>query len=100
MSSIGTEYKIKIGMQPMGEIHLADCEFFAVFYVNSAKSQRVEKADMIKVDDDNYIALVDSTLTGAGELKARVTVDLPDADFDDGARTEVVVVNTGITIEK
>lgn len=100
MSSIGTEYKINIGMQAIGDIHLSDCELTAIFYVNTVKTQVIQKEEMVVVDDDNYIALVDSSLTGAGELKARITVEIPDADFDDGKRTEVVVVNTGIIVEK
>lgn len=100
MSSIGTEYKINIKMDAVGDIHLSACDFFAIFYVNSTKMQQIQKEDMVEVDDDNYIALVDSTLTGAGALKARITVEIPDADFDDGKRTEVVVINTGIVIDK
>lgn len=100
MSNVGTEYKINIGMKPMGEIHLSDCNFSATFYVNSSKQLEIDKDSMIKVDDDNYIARVDSTKTGAGDLKAKVTVHLPDADFDDGFRTEVVTIPTGITIDR
>lgn len=100
MSSIGTEYKINVRMAPMGEIHLADCDFEAKFYTGSMHNQIIKKEDMIEVDADNFLAMVDSTLTGQGELKMRITVHLPDADFDDGVRTEVKVVDTGIVVEK
>lgn len=100
MSSLGTEYKINVGMSPMGDIHLSNCDFEAKFYTGSMLSHIIKKEDMIQVDDDNFLALVDSTLTGQGELKMRMTIHLPDADFDDGVRTEVTVVNTGIVIEK
>ena len=100
MSSIGTEYKINIKMEPMGEIHLANCDFEAKFYTGPAMSQSISKAEMVYVDDDDYIALVDSSKTGQGALMMRLTVELPDADFDDGRRTEVQVLNTGIVVEK
>lgn len=100
MSSVGTEYKINICMQPMGEIHLEDCEFTATFYVTATKSCVVEKVDMVAVDADNYIALVDSSLTGAGALKAKIAIDLPDGDFVDATRREVVTLDTQIIVEK
>ena len=98
MSSVGTEYKVNIPMEPMGEIHLADCDVEAKFHTGTARSHIVTKTDMIRVDDDNYIALVDSNKTGPGELKVRLTIALPDADFDDGKRTEVQNVETGIVV--
>ena len=53
---------------------------------------------MVKADDDNYVALVDSSKLGTGTIRCRVTAHIPDADFDDGIRTEIEEVNTGITI--
>lgn len=100
MSSIGTEYKINIKMEPLGEVHLTDCDFNARFYVGPTLYQVITKDDMIYVDDDNYLALVDSSQTGKGNLMARLTVEIPDADFGDGRRTEVQVLNTGIFIDK
>lgn len=100
MANVGTEFKVNIGMQPIGETHLSGCDFNVVFYTNGLKEHTVEKAEMIKVDDDNYLALVDSKKTGSGELRARVFVYLPDADFEDGFRTEVVDLSTGIVISK
>lgn len=100
MSSVGTEYKINVKMEPMGEIHLANCEFEAQFYTSPLKGQIIPKSKMIEVDSDKYLALVDSKETGPGELMMRISIDLPDADFNDGARTEVHVINTGIRIDK
>ena len=60
----------------------------------------INKADAIRVDEDNYIVCVDTNLTGAGELKCKVTAQIPDPDFEDLFRTEIVAVDTGINIVK
>ena len=55
---------------------------------------------MIYVDDDNYMACIDSSKLGVGEIKVRITAQVPDKDFDDGYRQEVVTATTGIIISK
>lgn len=99
MSSVGTEYKIKIAMEPIKDVHLADCIFECVFYVKAQPTVIVKKEEMIQVDEDNFIAMVDSSTLGMGKLMVKVKVELPDADFPDLYRTEIVNLSTGITIE-
>jgi hypothetical protein len=55
---------------------------------------------MIRVDSNNYIVLVDTNEVGAGDLKCKVTAYIPDGDFPDELRTEVVNIDTGINIIK
>lgn len=55
---------------------------------------------MVKVDDDNYVACVDSTKLGVGKIMCRVTAYIPDADFEDGLRTEIETVDTNVTITR
>lgn len=55
---------------------------------------------MIKADDDNYVACVDSTKLGIGKIMCRVTAYIPDADFEDGLRKEVETVETNVTITR
>jgi hypothetical protein len=53
------------------------------------------------VDNDNYIALInseDSYIIGKGRLTMEVTAYIPDADFNDNIRTEKAIVWTGVTI--
>lgn len=95
---IGTELKINLSLGNIGETHMEDMDFFAEFFVYSSRARKIEKADMIQVDADNYIALVDSTSLGTGNVRVRVTAYVPDTDFDDGLRTEIVTADTGITL--
>lgn len=113
MSIIGTELKINVNVEPIGNVHLADCDFECLFYIKGqvptasgvastkrgTKSVLVRKEEMLRVDDDNYVALVDSSLLGVGNVMMTIKVYVPDTDFDDGFRTEVDSVWTGVTIK-
>lgn len=63
-----------------------------------------------KIDPNSFILLINTDSIGTGEVKCKVTAYLPDTDFKmednvvndltNSYRTEVTIVNTGITIEK
>ena len=97
---IGTEVKLNIHIEPIGDITMDDYDFEVEIYCLPNKSIKATKTDMIKVDSNNYIVLVDTTKVGAGGLKCKVIAKLPDGDFPDNTRTEVVYINTGINIIK
>ena len=111
---LGTELKLRVGIEPMGGLHMEDYNFDIEAYCNdksvvkaSKRKDPQTKEDVltnlvaIDGDEDNYIALIDTSVIGVGKLKCRVVAYIPDTDFtDDGVRTEVVVMDTGITIVK
>lgn len=98
MSSLGTELKINVHLDRLDGYRMSDIDFTCDFYVYTNRRVTVAKEQMIKADDDDYVALVDSSKLGTGTIKCRVTTYIPDADFVDGIRTEIEEVNTGITI--
>ena len=53
---------------------------------------------MIRVDENNYIAVIDSTKIGRGIIKMKLTVEIPDGDIPGGLRKEVYTHDTGIRI--
>ena len=53
---------------------------------------------MIRIDEDNYVAVIDSSLIGRGEIRVQTTVLIPDTDCDGGIRTEIYTEQTGIKI--
>lgn len=97
---IGTELKLNINIKPIGSITMDDYDFYVEIYCHTKKVIVIQKKDAIRVDENNYIVLVNSSEIGAGEVKCKVTAYIPDGDFNDGLRTEVVEVITGITIIK
>lgn len=95
MSAI-SEYKYSIGFPPIDGIHLEDCDFEVKTYVYANKFVTFKKGDethIKKIDADHYKVIVDkenSLKIGRGKVLAELTVHIPDGDFQDGYRTEVV----------
>ena len=97
---LGTELKLNINIEPIGEITMDDYDFEVDIYCSLKRVQTITKREAIRVDSDNYILCVDSSLLGHGELKAKVTAFIPDTDFEDNYRTEVVYITTIYSIIK
>lgn len=96
--SLGTELKLVVCAELGNGLHLSDVDFTARFYSSFGKSITIDKKDMKKLDDDNYIAVVDSKKVGTGEYWMKLTAQIPDMDCEDGYRTEVVTVPTGVKL--
>jgi hypothetical protein len=77
-----------------------DYDFEVEVYCSPKRPVMATKAEMIRVDSDNYIVLVDTNIVGAGSLKCKVTAYIPDSDFPDGLRTEVAMSDVGVNILK
>lgn len=86
MSGFGTQFVINVNMTPMDGVHMADVDFKAKFYVYQNKVLELDKADMVKVDEDNYLAFVDSAKVGKGQIKYRLFVNVPDEYWEGGHR--------------
>jgi hypothetical protein len=97
---LGTELKLNINIEPIGAVTMEDYDFEVEVYCSAKKVIVIPKSEAIKVDSNNYIVLVDTNVVGAGELKCKITAHIPDGDFADRGRTEVVVCTTNITITK
>jgi hypothetical protein len=101
-----TELKLRVGIEPMGGLHMSQYDFDIEAYCNkksvvtaSKKGDVLTNLVAIDGDEDSYIALIDTSVTGVGKLKCRVVAYIPDTDFiDDGVRTEVAVYDPDITI--
>lgn len=96
---IGTEIKLNINIQPIRDITMDNYDFnLEVSSPYSANPVIVEKKDMVRVDENNYIAIIDTSLLGKGEIKSVLTAYVPDSDMPDGKRTEVISQQTGILL--
>lgn len=99
-SFIGTELKLNLNIAPIDGMTMDEYEFEADVYCSKKNVLSIPKSAMIRVDESNYIMKVDTALLGAGEVKCIVRAEIPDADFEDLMRTEVVGLNTEIQIVK
>ncbi len=77
---------------------MEDMEFSCTFYTYPSLTVSFTKEEMIRVDADNYIAIVDTEKIGAGAIMCRIDAHIRDGDCPDGWRREVITAPTGITV--
>lgn len=97
---LGSEIKLNLNIEPVGGYTMDDYDFVAEVYCKAKKSVVVEKKQAIRIDANNYFLPVDTQELGRGYIKCKVTAQIPDKDFADGFRTEVVFIETNIEIIK
>lgn len=95
----GTEVKFNLNIEPIGDVHMSSYDFMVTAYC-AGTSQKVviQKSDCVKVDDDNYTLPVDTSALGTGQLMLDVRAYIPDTDFPDSTRTEIVRLETDIEV--
>ena len=96
---LSSELKLNIHIDPIGDITMDNYDFSVSLYCSTRKIITFNKSELKRVDSDNYIVAFDTQDIGTGELKCDIIAYIPDGDFDDGIRIEVVKSNTGITIK-
>lgn len=103
---LGTEIKLKIEMEPIGDINMSDCDFTLEAYSGNNKNKIILKKQgeykdkaIISSGENAYIFLIDSSQLGVGNLKCKLTLKVQDGDFNDYWRTEVSILNPNILIK-
>lgn len=97
---LGGQYKLNVYVEPMGDVTLDNYDWSVELFVTPGKKQIVKKVEAIRVDANNYVVRHDTTLVGAGDLQVRVVADVPDGDFPNNVRREVLVMDTVYEIVK
>lgn len=98
---LGTDFKVNVHMDNIDGYSMDDVDFTCVFYAKTGKRVVLPKDEMVPIRDSNYVSYVAplrSKDLGIGVLKIVYEADIPDNDFDDGLRHEVVPITTGIKI--
>lgn len=94
----GTTLKINVSIDDIAGYTMDDYDFVAEFYCLPNRKLRLEKSALIRTDENNYSAVVDTKNLGVGAIKCKIIALIPDADCDGGVRTEVCVMDTQLTI--
>lgn len=106
---LGTELKLNLHIEPIivprgtrrDTLHMNDYDFTVWVYASSIKKAIVIPKRLCKrVDNDNWIIRVDTAALGTGVVTCKVEAQIPDLDFKDELRTEVVQINTGLIIAR
>ena len=101
VTNTGTIEKYDIILTLPNNITMEAADFAAKFFYRAPRACTVKKADMIKLSENCYRAIVDTSLTGAGEcMKCEITAVFDDSDVAGGKRTVVKTFNVGEKIEK
>lgn len=87
----GTEYTYALNITAPG-FSMIENDFKVVLKCGN-KSITLEKRDLVRDQEDNFYLCFDSSLLGPGAIYAIVTAYIPDPNFEDGFRTEVVKLN-------
>lgn len=93
---LGSQFVLNVHMDPLDTTHLSEIGFTCEF--TATNKQILKKEDMYKVDNDNYLAPLDSAVLGEGNLVLKLIADVPCTYFEGGIRKEVSVVNTNLLI--
>lgn len=100
-SVVGTVLKINVHFEKMCCMTMDDYDFMCEFYVYPNKKVTLTKSCMKRIDEMNYLAMVDTSVTGPGELMMVATAMIPDGDVKDGGmRKEVARCTTGVKITR
>ena len=97
---LGTEIKLNISIPPLGDVTMDDYDFSLEVYCSQKRVVTISKKDLIRMDSENYVALIDTSELGAGDIKCKVIAYIPDWDFPDKTRTEISVYETDIQVYK
>ena len=96
----GSEIKLNISIETIGNTTMDDYDISVEAFTSEVRVVTLSKQQMHRVDSNNYIVPVDTTLVGTGRLMVRVIAHVPDTDMDAGTRREIELINTGIDIKK
>ena len=87
---LGGVYPYTVSLSKLGALRMTDYDFTICYYCNPQRVVAVKKANATKVDDDTYQVYVDTRLTGTGKLRFAVEAIIPDTDYADIKRPEII----------
>lgn len=98
--TVGTVVKLNISIRPIGTVSFSQMDFTGNFFTHEDRVLTMTKDQFIKVDDDNYVAIIDTSKIGGGNIMCRLEVKVPDTEMANNERLEIVTFKTGIRIHE
>ena len=92
---------MNVSVKPLNGYHMSDYDFDCEFYVYSNRRVLINKSEMVMIDDDNYVAVLDSEKVGRigkGHVRMTFTAYVPNEFFPDGLKTEKEDVCTDLVL--
>lgn len=95
-TNFGSDLKLLLNVG-VEDVAMNTVNFKAVFTIGT-KSLTLKKENLIRIDDEHYLACIKAKNTTKGNVSVKVYLDIPDADFEDNIYTIVKVIETKINI--
>lgn len=94
--SIGSveRYRISMNVEGLNNSTLGSTEWKLRVWCHS-KDLVIDKKSAIRVNDEEYDVFIDTAFIGRGTIKMQLMVDIIDADYKDGLRSQRPIFNTG-----
>ena len=98
----GTQLKLNVNIEPIDGLTMTDYDFKVqlISGVIAPQVKEFSKNQLIKEDDNNYVVPFNTADVGLGKIICRVEAYLPDSDFEDDRRLEIIEIDTGIEVVK
>jgi hypothetical protein len=105
---VGTEYKLKVRVEPYGNVHFGDMDVQCYFYTNPNKYIQGTVLSS-GTDENSRIVMFDTAEMDSGSIRMLMRVHIPDSDFEGieteadeskGSRRDVIDMATGLSIVK
>ena len=98
--TVGSQIKILIAAVLPDHLTLFGVDFDVVVYNDDKKDhqKKYKKRECILTDESDYVVLIDSDELGVGTYMVKLTVYIPDTDFPDGKRKEVIRINPNVKV--
>lgn len=90
---VPSEEEVNISLYPIDGYTMDEYDFTCEIFCSSMRKQILSKSDLRRVDENNYVAIVETAKIGAGKVKIRVLARVPNANFDDGFRDVVTYLD-------
>ena len=96
--TLGSETKIAFSAELPDGITMASIPFAVTVYNADKKDAAIttDKDECIRVNDNEYVVLVDTSLLGVGIYMLSICVQIPDSDFTSGYRKEIIKINPNV----
>lgn len=91
----GTGKVFAVSADPIDGYCLSAYDFSCDFFCNMKSRLTIKKSEMTKVDDNTYLAMVDTSKIGSGEIMMEMKANIPDTRWEGGYRIEIARIGTG-----
>lgn len=94
-----SEEEVNIHLYPIDGYTMDEYDFTCEIFCSSTRKQILSKSDLRRVDENNYVAIVETAKIGVGKVKIRVLARVPNDNFDDGYRDVVTYLNPKLEVK-